>query len=104
MSKPPISFRLTEYEIQLLESNRVADESLSQTAARLLRVQLGTQKDLIDCLQPKTLDGMIDDKVQAFSQDVYKYVDSLVNPIIERLEALEKKPRSRGRSSGANQE
>ncbi|NCS26973.1 MAG: hypothetical protein GPI96_22100, partial [Microcystis aeruginosa BS13-02] len=48
MSKPPISFRLSDDEWLLLESNQQEGESISLTAARLLRKQLGVLDGPID--------------------------------------------------------
>jgi hypothetical protein len=98
MSKPPISFRLNDHELTLLESNQRDGESLSQTAARLLREKLGIFNGSVENLEIKTLDGLIEDKVNRLKEDVNSYVDNRVNAIIERIEKLETKPRSPRRS------
>jgi isocitrate/isopropylmalate dehydrogenase len=98
MSKPPISFRLNDYELNLLESNQRDGESLSQTAARLLREKLGVLNGPIENLETKTLDGLIEDKVNRLREDVNIYVDNRVNAILERIEKLEVKPKTSRRS------
>lgn len=98
MSKPPISFRLNDHELNLLESNQRDGESLSQTAARLLREKLGVLNGSIENLEPKTLDGLIEDKVNQLREDVNTYVDNRVNALIERIVKLETKPKTPRRS------
>jgi hypothetical protein len=99
MSKPPISFRLSEHELELLESNQRENESLSQTAARLLREKLGTVNGSVDNLENKTLNRLIEDRVNELKQDVNQYVDNRVNALIERITALETKPKRTPRST-----
>lgn len=98
MNRSPISFRLTDRELDLLESNRRENESLSLTAARLLREKLGTLNGSIDNLETKTLDGLIEDKVNQLREDVNMYVDNRVNALIERIVKLETKPKTPRRS------
>lgn len=104
MSKPPISFRLSERELELLESNQRDNESLSQTAARLLREKLGTIDGSINNLETKTLDRLVEDKVNQLKQDVNQYVDNRVNALLERITALETKPKTSRRSTVKNVE
>jgi hypothetical protein len=92
MSKPPISFRLSDDEWLLLESNHQEGESISLTAARLLRKQLGLLDGPIDKLETKTLSQLIDDRIESYREDVNSYVNNRVNELIARIEALETKP------------
>jgi hypothetical protein len=99
MSRPPISFRLSEDEWLLLESNQQDGESLNQTAARLLRSKLGVLDGAIDKLETKTLCQLIDDRIESYRQDVNNYVDNRVNALITRIEALETKPKTTRRTT-----
>jgi hypothetical protein len=92
MSKPPISFRLSEDELILLESNQQPGESLSLTAARLLRKQLGVVDGSVDKLETKNLNQLIQDRMDELKSDVNSYVNNRVNELIARIEALETKP------------
>ena len=93
-SKPPISFRLSEDELILLEANQQPGESLSLTAARLLRKQLGVLDGAIDQLETKTLNHLIQDRIDELKSDVNIYVNNRINELLSRIEALEKpKPR-----------
>jgi hypothetical protein len=92
MSKPPISFRLSEDELILLESNQQPGESISLTAARLLRKQLGVVDASVDKLETKTLNQLIQDRMDELKSDVNSYVNNRVNELIARIEALETKP------------
>lgn len=99
MSRPPISFRLSEDEWKVLEYNQQDGESLSQTAARLLRSKLGLIDRPIDKLETKTLDRIIEDKVNELRSDVNSYVNNRVNDLIARIEALETKPKTTRRTT-----
>lgn len=99
MSKPPISFRLSEDEWLLLESNQQEGESISLTAARLLRKQLGVLDGSIDRLETKTLCQLIDDRIESYLQDVNSYVNNRVNELLTRIEALEAKPKTTRRTT-----
>ena len=92
MSKPPISFRLSDDEWLLLESNQKEGESISLTAARLLRKQLGVLDGQVDNLETKTLNHLIQDRIDELKSDVNSYVNNRVNELISRIEALETKP------------
>ena len=93
-SKPPISFRLSDDELILLEANRQPGESLSLTAARLLREKLGVLDGPIDQLESKNLNHLIQDRIDELKLDVNTYVNNRVNELLVRIEALEKpKPR-----------
>jgi hypothetical protein len=92
MSKPPISFRLSDDEWLLLESNQQPGESLSLTAARLLRKQLGVVDGSVDKLETKNLNQLIQDRIDELKSDVNSYVNNRVNELISRIEALETKP------------
>lgn len=91
MSKPPISFRLSDDEWLLLESNQQPGESLSLTAARLLRNQLGVVDGGVDKLETKTLNQFVQDKIDEVKSDVNSYVNNRVNELLVRIEALETK-------------
>jgi hypothetical protein len=93
-SKPPISFRLSEDELILLEANQHPGESLSLTAARLLRKQLGVLDGAIDRLEAKNLNHLIQDRIDELKSDVNSYVNNRINELLVRIEALEK-PKSR---------
>jgi hypothetical protein len=99
MSKPPISFRLSDDEWLLLESNQQEGESLNLTAARLLRKQLGVLDGPIDRLETKTLCQLIDDRIDSYLQDVNSYVNNRVNELMTRIEALETKPKTNRRTT-----
>jgi hypothetical protein len=97
-SKPPISFRLSEDELILLEANQQPGESLSLAAARLLRKQLGVLDGAIDQLETKNLNHLIQDRIDELKSDVNSYVNNRVNELLVRIEALEK-PKSRRSTS-----
>lgn len=99
MSRPPISFRLSEDEWLLLESNQQDGESLSQTAARLLRSKLGVLDGAIDKLETKNLNQLIQDRIDELKLDVNSYVNNRVNELLARIEALEAKPKTTRRST-----
>lgn len=99
MSRQPISFRLSEDEWLLLESNQQDGESLNQTAARLLRSKLGVLDGAIDNLETKTLYKVIDDRIESYREYVNNYVDNRVNTLITRIEALETKPKTTRRTT-----
>jgi len=92
MSKPPISFRLSDDEWLLLESNQQPGESISLTAARLLRNQLGVVDGSVDKLETKNLNQLIQDRIDELKSDVNIYVNNRVNELLLRIEALETKP------------
>lgn len=94
MSKPPISFRLSDDEWLLLESNQQEGESISLTAARLLRKQLGVLDGQVDKLETKTLNYLIQDRIDELKSDVNSYVNNRVNELLLRIEALETKPKT----------
>ena len=94
MSKPPISFRLSDDEWLLLESNQQEGESISLTAARLLRKQLGVLDGQVDKLETKTLNHLIQDRIDELKSDVNSYVNNRVNELLLRIEALETKPKT----------
>jgi hypothetical protein len=99
MSKPPISFRLSDDEWLILESNQQEGESISLTAARLLRKQLGVLDGSIDKLETKTLNHLIQDRIDELKSDVNSYVNNRVNELLARIEALEAKPKISRRTS-----
>ena len=99
MSKPPISFRLSDDEWLLLESNQQDGESISLTAARLLRKQLGVLDGSIDKLETKNLNQVIQDRIDDLRSDVNSYVNNRVNELLSRIENLEAKSRTSRRTS-----
>ncbi len=99
MSKPPISFRLSDDEWLLLEYNQQEGESISLTAARLLRKQLGVLDGSIDKLETKNLNQLIQDRVDELRSDVNSYVNNRVNELLSRIENLEAKSRTSRRTS-----
>jgi len=99
MSKPPISFRLSDDEWLLLESNQQEGESISLTAARLLRKQLGVLDGSIDKLETKNLNQLIQDRIDELRSDVNSYVNNRVNELLSRIENLEAKSRTSRRTS-----
>lgn len=99
MSKPPISFRLSDDEWLLLESNQQEGESISLTAARLLRKQLGVLDGSIDKLETKNLNQLIQDRIDELRSDVDRYVNNRVNELLSRIENLEAKSRTSRRAS-----
>ena len=102
-SKPPISFRLSDDELILLEANRQPGESLSLTAARLLREKLGVLDGPIDKLETKNLNHLIQERIDELKQDVNSYVNNRVNELLVRIEALEKPKPRRTTSKGAKE-
>ena len=100
-SKPPISFRLSEDELILLEANQQPGESLSLTAARLLRKQLGVLDGAIDQLETKNLNHLIQDRIDELKSDVNTYVNNRINELLVRIESLEKPKPRRSTSKGS---
>lgn len=106
--RPPISFRFTDQEFEVLEREQLQAESLSQTAARLLRERLGlVSVDNQSTLSKLTLELWIDSAVQekldyilnGCHEIVYKEVDKL-NQRLEAVEIkLETKPRTTRKST-----
>lgn len=94
MSKPPISFRLSDDEWLILESNQQEGESISLTAARLLRKQLGVLDGSIDKLETKNLNKIIQERIDEVKLDVNTYVNKQVNDLLVRIEALENRPKT----------
>lgn len=100
MSKPPITFRLTDHEYEILEKNQQSGESINLCAARLLREKLGiVDNDGITRLEEQTLESWITDRVNdkvdnlksylevLVNERVYKYVDDRDNSIREQLDS-----------------
>ena len=99
MSKPPISFRLSDDEWLLLESNQQEGESISLTAARLLRKQLGVVDGSIDKLETKNLNKIIQERIDEVKLDVNTYVNKQVNDLLGRIEALENRLKTTRRTT-----
>lgn len=99
MSKPPISFRLSDDEWLLLESNQQEGESISLTAARLLRKQLGVVDGSIDNLETKNLNKIIQERIDEVKLDVNTYVNKQVSDLLLRIEALENRLKTTRRTT-----
>lgn len=102
--RPPISFRFTDQELEVLEQERMQSESINQTAARLLRERLGLiDVDNQSTLRQQTLETWINDvvslKIESIlhgcNEVVYKKVDNLS----QRIDRLEVKFRSTRKST-----
>ena len=100
MNKPPISFRLTDKEWEVLEREQQSDESINQTAARLLREKLGIQNvDSEYTLENNTLSNWISDEINKKLQSTKFAIESLAEDKINqeiiniklRLEEVEAK-------------
>ncbi len=94
MNKPPISFRLTDKEWEVLEREQQSNESINQTAARLLREKLGIQNvDNEYTLETNTLRNWITDEVNLKSRGLQFAFESLaedeIRKVYERLGPLE---------------
>lgn len=83
MTHPPITFRLSDREIELLRASQQDGESLNQTAARLLRERLGTGQD---ATAPTSLEELIAAKIAALlpTGEGGLKVDELVNNAVDR--------------------
>jgi hypothetical protein len=102
MSRPPITFRLTEHECQLLEYARQDGESINQTASRLLRERLGIREEISSTFDEHTLDTVINEKVNAKVENLKMWIETLVNTNVnnqvnERLNEIKTQPPKRGR-------
>lgn len=94
MNKPPISFRLTDKEWEVLEQEQQPNESINQTAARLLREKLGIQNvDNEYTLEANTLNNWISDVVNSKAKSIQFAFESLagdeIRKVYERLGPLE---------------
>lgn len=109
MNKPPISFRLTDKEWEVLEREQQLNESINQTAARLLREKLGIQNvDNEYTLKNNTLSNWISDEINSKLQSTKFALESLVEDKInqeiininQRLAEIEKRlPKPRVKKS-----
>lgn len=102
MSRPPITFRLTEHECQLLEYARQDGESINQTASRLLREKLGIREEISSTFDEHTLDAVINEKVNAKFENFKMWAENLVdiavnNKVNERVNEIKSQPPKRGR-------
>jgi hypothetical protein len=95
-SKSPISFRLSDKELEVLERERQEHESINQVAARLLRERLGLTTGNNE--ETKTLEALISEII--FSQ--LKIVESnfkeetfKLNVKLTEIEARLPKPRAK---------
>jgi hypothetical protein len=94
-TKPPISFRFTDRELEVLEREKQPDESINQTAARLLRVHLGIIDSNEYQLEEKTLERWITDSVNRSTENVRFFLETMIEDKIatleQKLEEIEKK-------------
>lgn len=102
--RPPISFRFSDHELEVLEREQLQSESINQTAARLLREKLG----LVDVnsestIGKQTLESWIDNavvaKVQHMVYEGNEAVYTLVDKLSKRIDELEKKLGSKPKST-----
>lgn len=85
MNKPPISFRLTDREWEVLEKEQQLNESVNQTAARLLRERLGIQDvDNEYTLETNTLSNWISDEINRKLQSTKFALESLAEDKINQ--------------------
>jgi hypothetical protein len=98
MNRPPITFRLTEEEWLLLESNRRDRESINLAAARLLRERLGIYENGVNNLEVKTFHQAITAEVNQCKQEVNSYIDTKISELLARIEILESSPKAPRRS------
>ncbi|WP_159254483.1 hypothetical protein, partial [Microcystis aeruginosa] len=92
-------FRLSDDEWLLLESNQQEGESISLTAARLLRKQLGVVDGSIDNLETKNLNKIIQERIDEVKLDVNTYVNKQVSDLLLRIEALENRLKTTRRTT-----
>jgi hypothetical protein len=110
-TRPPISFRFTDRELEVLEREKRLDESINQTAARLLRVHLGIIDSNEHQLEEKTLERWITDSVNQSTNNVRFALETMIEDKIamleQKLEEIEKKlpkPRTKKSSSAPDSE
>lgn len=105
MSKPPISFRLSDREWEVLKEAQQERESINQTAARLLRERLGTPSvDLESTLESTILGDWISElislKLESTQWTFKNIAFEEVERINQRLDLIETKlPKPRTRKS-----
>lgn len=92
----PISFRLSKHEIEVLQQEQKSDESLSLTAARLLREHLGLiDVDGKSTLNRQTLESLIKEivieQVESLSYGLDKAVYIEVDKLGKRINLIENK-------------
>lgn len=100
----PISFRLSKQEIEVLQQEQKSDESLSLTAARLLREHLGlVDVDGKSTLSRQTLESLIREivveQIESLSYGFNKTVNLEVDKIGKRVDLLEAKLETKSRST-----
>lgn len=92
-NRPPISFRLTDDEYSLLTQEQLENESINQTAARLLRQKLGIQnvdnkftfdKTTIENLIYSIVEEQLENIIKLKSDLLYEY-KKLVSTEIDKL-------------------
>lgn len=103
MNRPPISFRFTDKEYELLEKEQQEGESINQTASRLLRERLGILTvDNVYTLESTTLNNWISDSINSQLKNTHWALESIasneISKIHQRLDEIEKrlpKPRTK---------
>lgn len=100
MSKPPITFRLNDLEYQLLEKEKREDESINQTASRLLRERLGIREEINPTLDKQTIDEIIAERINLCFEGFKSIYEDYISEVIEtkvnaRIEELKPKPATR---------
>lgn len=91
---PPISFRLTALELELLNNHKEDHESINQCAARLLRERLGipdvnSNSTGLEPILEIMINEIISVRIDPLEKAVYTKVDSIVDKIESRLTAIE---------------
>jgi predicted glycosyl hydrolase (DUF1957 family) len=76
MQKPPITFRFSEAEYDLLEKSKQDDESINQCAARLLREKLGIKVSEGMTLDTVTLDEYVNTRVNSHVNAIKFWLES----------------------------
>lgn len=99
----PISFRLTDRELELLGNEQRDGESLSLTAARLLRERLGVVNNL-STEEKTTINEIIDWKIQSVILTMNEAMKINLSTLSQRIDNIEEKlnkPRARRTSQKA---
>lgn len=101
---PPISFRFTEQELEVLEKEQLQNESIHQTASRLLRERLGlinvnNKSNLNKQTLEKWINDIITSRLDAVVCECNNVVYKEVDKVSKRIEKLETKSRSTRKST-----
>jgi hypothetical protein len=79
MQKPPITFRFSEAEYDLLEKSKQDNESINQCAARLLREKLGIKVSEGMTLDTVTLDDYVNTRVNSYVNTIKFGLESYID-------------------------